>query len=328
MKDGKIALVTGATGGVGGAVAAALLRHGWRVRGLARRPMGPGAGIAGTGMAGRRIEWRQGDAMQPEDVMRATEGAALLFHGANPPGYRNWRGLALPMLRHAITAATAQGARLIYPGSVYVFGPDAWPRALEDAPQHPLTRKGAIRVEMEALLAEGAARGLRALTLRAGDFFGPHAPSSWVTRILLNGGQRQGRILTPERPGIRHSWAYLPDLAEAVAQLAAREPALAATETLHFAGHSLTGRAMAEAIARLSGGGLPIRAFPWALVFAAAPFNVTMRELLEMRYLWRQEITLENSRLRALLGTEPHTPLEQALEATIAGLRGSAAKEG
>ena len=33
----KIALVIGAAGGVGGATAAALARHGWSVRGLTRR---------------------------------------------------------------------------------------------------------------------------------------------------------------------------------------------------------------------------------------------------------------------------------------------------
>ena len=83
---------------------------------------------------------------------------------------------------------------------------------------------------------------------------------------------------------------------------------------------------MAEAVARALGGGLSVRAFPWALVYVAAPFNTTMRELLEMRYLWRRSITLDNVRLRARLGAEPHTPLDAAVAATVAGLR--PAKEG
>lgn len=300
----RTALITGATGGVGGAVAEALLRHGWRVRALTRRPVAESAGI----------EWIQGDAMRPEDMLRAAAGAEILFHGANPPGYRNWRGLAIPMLRHAITAAKAVGARLIYPGSVYVYGPDAWPVAAEAAPQHPRSRKGRIRVEMEAMLAAEAARGLRSLTVRAGDFFGPHAPSSWVTMIMLQNGKPLRRILTPERKGVGHAWAYLPDLAETIAQLAEREAMLPPTETLHFGGHILQGRQMAEAVARADASGLPVRGFPWALVFAAAPFNRTMRELLEMRYLWRETITLDNARLLAILGAEPHTPLDAAVD--------------
>jgi len=307
----RTALITGATGGVGGAVAEALLRHGWRVRALTRRPATATAGI----------DWIQGDAMRPEDLARAAEGAEILFHGANPPGYRNWRGLAVPMLRNAIDAAKASGARLIYPGSVYVYGPDAWPVAAETAPQHPRTRKGAIRVEMEAMLASEAGRGLRTLTVRAGDFFGPHAPSSWVAMIMLQNGKRLGRILTPERKGVGHAWAYLPDLAETIAQLADREAKLPPAETLHFRGHVLQGRQMAEAVARADGGLLPVRGFPWALVFAGAPFNTTMRELLEMRYLWRETITLDNGRLRAILGTEPHTPLDAAVMSTVRAVR-------
>lgn len=299
----KTALVIGATGGVGGAVTEALLRHGWQVRALTRRRMERGGPIT----------WITGDAMRSEDVIRAAAGVQVIFHGANPPGYRNWRGLAVPMLAHAIAAAKASGARLIYPGSVYVYGPDAWPLAAEAAPQHPRTRKGAIRVEMEAMLAAEAARGLRSLTVRAGDYFGPHAPSSWVAAVMLAGGKTLRAIRTPERPGVRHAWAYLPDLAEAMAQLADREAELGPADVFHFAGHMLKGRQMAEAVSRGLGGALPVRPFPWTLVYAAAPFMTMMRELIEMRYLWQEEILLDNAKLVALLGTEPHTPLAIAV---------------
>lgn len=44
------------------------------------------------------------------EVIAAAEGARILFHGANPPGYRRWRELAIPMLANSIAAA-----RLSYP---------------------------------------------------------------------------------------------------------------------------------------------------------------------------------------------------------------------
>jgi uncharacterized protein YbjT (DUF2867 family) len=113
MSETKLALVTGATGGVGGEVAAALLRHGWRVRGLARDPDRARRG------GPKGVAWVAGDAMRQAEVVAAAHGAAVVLHGANPPGYRNWRGLAIPILRNAIAAARAAGARLIYPGSVY-----------------------------------------------------------------------------------------------------------------------------------------------------------------------------------------------------------------
>ena len=306
------ALILGATGGIGHETAQALLRHGWTVTALTRRRM----------EGGGPITWIVGDAMVTADVARAASGVDIIIHAANPPGYRNWRGLAIPMLQNAIAAAKASGARLIYPGSVYVYGPDAWPLAAETAPRNPRTRKGAIRVEMEEMLAAESQRGLRYLTVRAGDYFGPHAPSSWVAAVMLAGGKTLRVIRTPERPGVRHAWAYLPDLAETIAQLADREAELEPGETVHFAGHVLEGRQMAAAVSWAVGGALPVRPFPWALVYAAAPFMTMMRELIEMRYLWREDIRLDNARLVALLGAEPHTPLDSAIGGCISRTNG------
>lgn len=39
-----------------------------------------------------------------------------------------------------------------------------------------------------------------------------------------------------------------------------------------------------------------------------------------MRYLWREPVRMSNARLIQVLGTEPHTPLDAAVEATLAGL--------
>ena len=88
----------------------------------------------------------------------AAAGAQLIVHAVNPPGYRNWKGTVLPMIENAIAAAKASGARLVVPGNVYNFAPDAGAAIGEDAPQDPVTRKGAIRVEMERRLRAGVRR--------------------------------------------------------------------------------------------------------------------------------------------------------------------------
>ena len=38
-----------------------------------------------------------------------------------------------------------------------------------------------------------------------------------------------------------------------------------------------------------------------------------------MRYLWEKEVLLDNSRLVEALGSEPHTPLDAALKASLIG---------
>jgi nucleoside-diphosphate-sugar epimerase len=44
------------------------------------------------------------------------------------------------------------------------------------------------------------------------------------------------------------------------------------------------------------------------------------RSWREMRYLWREHVRMDNARLIAALGQEPHTPLDEAVEATLVGL--------
>ena len=39
-----------------------------------------------------------------------------------------------------------------------------------------------------------------------------------------------------------------------------------------------------------------------------------------MRYLWREPLRLDNARLVAFLGAEPHTPLDEAVRETLEGL--------
>ena len=174
----KTALVLGATGGVGGETARALIGRGWRVRALTRRPESAAASLPDA-------EWIAGDAMSAADVIKAAVGVSLIVHAVNPPGYRNWRELALPMLDNTIAAAAKSGARIVLPGTVYNYGPDAFPLVSESAPQRPLTRKGAIRVEMEGRLKAATARGVRTLVVRAGDFFGPRPGNSWFSQGLV-----------------------------------------------------------------------------------------------------------------------------------------------
>ena len=96
-------------------------------------------------------------------------GVDVIVHAVNPPGYRDWDRVVLPMLA-VHPAALANDARIALPGTIYNYDPAATPVAHPDSPQHPTTRKGAIRREMEERLRTTPA--LRALILRAGTFSG------------------------------------------------------------------------------------------------------------------------------------------------------------
>jgi len=319
----NIVLVIGVTGGMGSETALAFSRRGFRIRALHRRPK-----EAASQFNHLNFDWVKGDAMEATGVAAAAEGARFIVHGANPPMYRNWPKLVLPMLENTIAAARASGARILFPGTVYNFPPDAPMVLRENTPQRATTRKGAIRIEMERRLEEAQATGVRSLILRAGDFFGPHITGNSWFRQLVKPGRPVRTITYPGPPDIGHSWAYLPDIGETMALLAERDARLAGFEVVHFGGHWFErGIDMAEAIrAVVADPHLPIRSMPWWVVGAASPFVPLMRELWEIRYLWHVPMRLDNTKLVSILGDEPHTPTEEAVRASLTGLACLSAK--
>ena len=97
---------------------------------------------------------------------------------------------------------------------------------------------------------------------------------------------------------------------------------LANYEVFHFAGHWFErGVRLAEIVCRL--GDIPLRQikpFPWWALKLAAPLVEVFREMGEMRYLWEIPLRLDNAKLFAYIGEEPHTPIEAALMATLGHL--------
>ncbi len=314
MTEERTALVLGATGGIGGETAQALRRHGWRVRGMARDAAGAARRFAGWG-----IEWVAGDAMNGADVLAAAQGVQVIVHAVNPPGYRNWPGTVLPMLDNTIAAARAADARVVLPGTVYNYGAEAPPLLTEQTVQRAGTRKGAIRVEMERRLV---AQAPRSLVVRAGDFFGRHARNSWFGEAIVKPGRPVRAVTYPGAPEVGHAWAYLPDVAEAIARLLDREAELAQADSFHFGGYWFPrGIEMAQAIARVAGDeAMPIRRFPWLAVRLLSPVVPLFREMNEMRYLWQRPVRLDNAKLVAFLGSEPHTPIDLAVRRSLEAL--------
>ena len=116
------ALVTGATGFVGAAVARALLREQWQVRVLARR------GSDRRNLRGLDVEVSEGDLTDVDSLQRAAQGCDGLFHvaadyrlGARDPAglYRaNVEGT-----RNVLSAAHRSGVqRIVYTSSVATIG--------------------------------------------------------------------------------------------------------------------------------------------------------------------------------------------------------------
>lgn len=313
--DAPLALVLGATGGIGGAVAAKLALRGYAVRAMHRD-------AEAMAVKTPQYDWVKGDAMNRDDVVRAARGADLIVHAVNPPGYRNWGKLVLPMIDNTIAAAEAVGAIILMPGTIYNYAPDVFADVAEDSPQCPLTVKGRIRVALEQRLEAASRRGTQVLLVRAGDFFGPGAGNNWFAQAVVKPGAPLAAITNPADRGVGHQWAYLPDVAETMVRLVARADELPGFARFHMQGFwDRDGEQLGQAIRRVTNRpDLPTKRFPWWMLRLASPFVPVFRELLEMRYFWRTPLRMTNAKLVDFLGEEPTTPIDEAVRETLVSL--------
>jgi nucleoside-diphosphate-sugar epimerase len=76
----------------------------------------------------------KGDALDRDSIVAAAQGVDAVVHAVNPPGYKNWATLVVPMIENTIAAAKASGARILLPGTIYNYGADAFPVLVKNLP--------------------------------------------------------------------------------------------------------------------------------------------------------------------------------------------------
>jgi nucleoside-diphosphate-sugar epimerase len=297
-------LVLGAAGRFGRVAAEAFRDSGWEVASLVR---GASAHAAATGT--RVVEV---DARDSESVADAARGMDVVLHALNPP-YTQWQTQVPVLAEAAIAAARASNATLLLPGNVYNYGA-GMPAVLDEAtPMHPTSRKGALRVELEAHLRDAA---IRTIVLRAGDFFGGGSRGSWFDRVIIRYID-QKRLTYPGPLDVVHEWAYLPDLAAAMVPLAEARAQFDAFETFGFAGHAVTGAEFTRAIMRTFRRDMTIATMPWWFLRMLGSVIPTFRELAEVSYLWETPHRIDGRKLEAAIGVVPRTPFDTAIAASL-----------
>jgi nucleoside-diphosphate-sugar epimerase len=298
-------IILGVTGGVGYAAATAFRDAGWRVRGFARANRHPIQGV----------EFIAGNAENLDDLKAATEGADLVFNGLNLP-YHQWGNGAAENLMARVIAASA-GKTMLFPGNIYNYA--ATDRIITpDLPQRPQTERGEIRKRMETALETAAESGdLRAIILRAGNFYGHAFGGDFFEQLVLREAEKN-RVCLNSKRDTANAWAYLPDLAKAFVTLAEQRQTFGSFETFHFAGHLATPNQTFAAIQKA----VPDRRlkqtdYPWTLLKAIGVINPLIRGLVEMRYIWDNEIGLKDERLDKILGENFGTTHEAAIAQAV-----------
>jgi nucleoside-diphosphate-sugar epimerase len=299
-------LVLGAAGQLGRAAAQAFRIAGWSVASLVR------------GRAGRAIapgtELIEVDARDTAAVIEAARGADVVLNALTVP-FTQWATAAMPLAETAIAAAREAGATLVFPGNLYLYGAKIPAIVDETTPVDPTSRKGQIRAAVEARLRVAAEQGTRVIILRSGDFFGSGS-GSYLDRLLIR-DIGSGRLTCPGPLDVVHEWAYLPDLAEALRRLVDARAALPPFAQFGFPGHAVTGREMVGAISRACGRGFGVTSMPWTMLRLLGAVVPIFRELSEMSYLWSTPHAIDGTRLTAVIGDIPFTPLDRAVAAAL-----------
>lgn len=213
----RTALVTGATGFVGGHLTERLVRQRWRVRALVR-PTSDTTRLDELG-----VERVQGDLGDPAALRRAAAGADVVFHlaavtvAANEAAYQRANVEGTRLLADAVRTADPRPARLIYLSSYAACGPsrNGHPRRTDETPA-PLTAYGRSKLGGEAAVEALAEQGVEVVILRAPAVYGP-GDRAFLPYVRL---VRRSVAPAPSGPERIVDLVYVEDLADALVRAA------------------------------------------------------------------------------------------------------------
>ena len=326
----SVALVTGATGFVGGHVAADLLASGWTVRALVR-PQSMGSGFMPDGCAPV-----PGDMCDAAAVRAAAADVDAVFHVA--ARYSLARARADEVYRtntegtaNVLRAAAEAGAPMVHCSSVATIGlPADGTPGTEDTPLPASQVSGAYKlskVASERLALEAAARGQHVVVVNPTAPVGPgdHVPTP-TGRIVTD-------FLAGRMPAYVDTGLNLVDVRDVAAgHRLALERGTSGRRYI-LGNQNMTLRQILHTLAALSGRRAPRVRIPHALAIAAAAVD----EAVEGRLLGREPLApldgalmarkrmwVDGSRAVRELGL-PQSPVRYALADAIAYARGRAA---
>ncbi|HZG17652.1 MAG TPA: SDR family NAD(P)-dependent oxidoreductase [Candidatus Bathyarchaeia archaeon] len=309
----KKAVVLGATGGVGkplvtecvqrGIETVAFGRSAEKLESLARELGNPAL-----------LKLETGDAFKPEDIVRASKGAEVIFHSANIP-YHEMEARLLPLGEAVMQAAEQLGVKVVIVDGIYPYGRRTMEKATEDHPKRPHTRKGKVRLAYEELIFHPRWQKASPLIVRLPDYYGPSAQASYlnVTMEAIAAGKPTAFIGNMTIP---REYVYLPDAAHMIVEIAGRADSYG--QNWHIPGPGvISGHDLVRIAQRASGKRklvVPLGRIGLSLL---GLFNPVMKEVVEMLYLTEEPFVLSGEKYERSIGPIKWTPHEQAIRDTI-----------
>jgi nucleoside-diphosphate-sugar epimerase len=298
------------SGAIGLATCEALVRRGESVRVVNR---------SGSARVPEGVEVVGGDASDAEFCRGVASGAAVLYQTMNPP-YTEWVEKFPALQDGVLSAAEANGARLVSMENVYMYGRPAGAPLTEDRAYAAHTKKGRLRAQMALqLLAAQTAGRVEVAIGRASDYFGPRggAQSNLGDRVFpaALAGKTASVLGDLDQP---HTYTFIPDIGEGLAVLGEHPDAVGEVWHLPNDPQTRTTRELVDIVYRQSGHPRGrVRSVPPVVIRAMGVFNPLFRELAEMQYQFDEPFVVDSTKIAKRLGVEA-TPVEVALERTAA----------
>ncbi|MFH5182578.1 NAD-dependent epimerase/dehydratase family protein [Paenibacillus sp. TAB 01] len=310
------AIVLGATGGVGYPLTEELVSRGVEVVAFGRS-ISKLERMAQAMSHTPLLKLQAGDAFQTEDVIRAAEGADVIFHSANVP-YHEMADRLLPLGESVMEAAERLGSKVVVVDGIYPYGRRTVERASEEHPKNPHTRKGKVRLAYEQLIFSSRWRRARPLIVRLPDYYGPSAQASYLSMTMeaIAAGKPTAFIGNMKVP---REYVYLPDAARMIVNIAGRDDAYG--HNWHIPGPGLlSGHEIVRIAQEASGRRKPVIPLGRIGLSLIGRFHPVLREVVEMLYLTEEPFVLSGEKYRQTFGTMPWTPHGQAISETIRSL--------
>jgi nucleoside-diphosphate-sugar epimerase len=303
--------ILGASGDIGSKLAQLLAAGKEPFRVVGRNPrLAPGA-----------AETVAADVTDREQTIRAVAGSSVVHLVVGLKyDHKVWLEMWPRIIANTIEACKRAGAKLIFFDNVYMYGKVDGPMT-EETPFNPCSRKGEIRAKIATTLIESWKSGaLTGMIARAADFYGPYTRNGVPNVLVMEAFSKKKKASWLVNDAAPHSYAYTPDAAKGLLQLAERATAWNQTWHLPCAPNPLTGKEFVALAAKEFGVAPNHRVLSRPVLRLVGLFNASVAESYEMLYQNESPYLFDSSKFAREFGFAG-TPYADGIRATAAAYR-------
>ncbi|HHY74752.1 MAG TPA: SDR family NAD(P)-dependent oxidoreductase [Bacillus bacterium] len=305
------ALVLGASGGMGSSIVKELAQRGIDTIAFARGK----EKLDKLFQNEEKVTIWPGDIFELENLKKAASGVDVVFHAMNIP-YPEWEGKLPVLVKNIIEASKDANAKLVLVDNIYAYGRNPGTLVTEETPKNPHTKKGKIRLQLEAMVKNS---NVPYIIAHFPDFYGPNATNT-ILNYTFEGVIKNKRSMFVGDLKVAREYIFTPDGAKALVELALMESAYGQNWNIPGSG-VITGDEIIAILREHTGYNKKVGTVTKGMVKFLGMFDKMMREVVEMLYLTEDPIVLNGAKLEQAIKTIPRTPYKEGIKQTIDYMR-------